>query len=99
MPSVIDETVFSEPSGRPFALVQLCGALLLSGVYGYYVVVEDATPASSVLFLIVGMVLSGVAESLPSTRRRATGILRLTAVLVLVSLLGIIAFAPELLTG
>lgn len=99
MPSIIDQTVFSEPSGRPIALVQLCGALLLSGVYGYYVVVEYATPGSVVLFLIAAMALSGIAESLPKTRRRAAGAFRLTALLILVSYLVIINFSPELLTA
>ena len=98
MPSIIDQTVFSEPSGRPLGLVYLCGALLLSGAYGFYVVVGDFTPTSSVLFVSAGMALSGIAESLPKTRRRAAGFLRLTAISVLGSLLVIIAFAPELLT-
>jgi hypothetical protein len=99
MPSIIDETVFSEPSGRPLALVHLCGALVLSGLYGYYVVVEGATPLSAVLFLIAGMVLAGIAESLPKPRRQAAGLLRLTALSVLVSMLAIIASTPELLTS
>lgn len=96
MPSIIDETVFSEPSGRPLALVFLCGALVLSGQHGYYVVVEDATPLSAVLFLISGMALSGIAESLPGSRRRAAGVLRLTALSVLVSMLVILVTMPEL---
>ncbi len=49
MPSIITEIVFSEPSGRPLALVHLCGALVLSGTFGYYVVVEGATPVSAVV--------------------------------------------------
>lgn len=97
MPSIIDETVFSEPSGRPLALVFLCGALVLSGQQGYYVVVEDATPLSAVLFLIAGMALSGIAESLPESRRQAAGVLRLTALSVLVSMLVILVTMPELI--
>ena len=49
VPSIITETVFTEPSSRPLALVHLCGALVLSGTFGYYVVVEGATPASAVV--------------------------------------------------
>ena len=97
MPSIIDETVFSEPSGRPLALVFLCGALVLSGQQGYYVVVEGATPLSAVLFLIAGMALSGIAESLPESRRQAAGVLRLTALFVLVSMLVILVTMPELI--
>jgi hypothetical protein len=98
MPSIITETVFSEPSGRPLALVHLCGALVLSSTYEYYVVVEGATSVSAVLFLIAGMVIAGIAESLPRSRQLAAGILRLTALSVLVSMLAIIFFIPELFT-
>lgn len=99
MPSIIDETVFSEPSGRPLALIHLCGAFVLSGIHGYYVVVDGARPVSAVLFLITGMAVSGIAESLPESRRQAAGILRLTALVVLVSLLAIIVFTPERLVS
>lgn len=99
MPSIIDQTLFSEPSGRLLGLVYLCGGLLLSGVYGYYVVLRDFTPGSFLLFMSAGMVLSGIAESLPKARRRTAGILRLTAISVLVSLLVVIFLSPELLTG
>ncbi|RLM49501.1 hypothetical protein [Halorubrum sp. Atlit-28R] len=99
MPSLVDQTLFSEPSGRPLGLVFLCGALLLAGQQGYYVMVEGATPFFAVLFVIVGMALSGVAESLPEPRRRAAGVLRLTALTVLVSLLVIGLFAPDLITA
>jgi len=60
MPSIIDQTLFSEPSGRPLGLVFLCGALLMAGQQGYYVVVEGATPLYAVLFIVVGMALSGL---------------------------------------
>ncbi|WP_242493278.1 hypothetical protein [Haloarcula hispanica] len=43
MPSIIDETVFGDPS-RGLAVVYLCGALLLAGQQVYYVIVEGATP-------------------------------------------------------
>ena len=86
MPSIIDETVFGEPS-RGLALVYLCGALLLAGQQGYYVIVKGATPFYAVLLIIAGMALSGIAESLPKPRRRAAGVLRLTALVPLVSML------------
>jgi hypothetical protein len=88
--------VFGEPS-RGLALVYLCGALLLAGQQGYYVIVEGATPFYAGLFLIAGMALSGIAESLPKPRRRAAGVLRLTALVVLVSMLVIIIVTPDLL--
>jgi len=99
MPSIIDQTLFSEPSGRPLGLVFLCGALLMAGQQGYYVVVEGATPLYAVLFIVVGMALSRIAESLPKPRRREAGVLRLTAITVLMSLLVILFFAPDLITA
>ena len=98
MPSIIDETVFGDPS-RGLALVYLCGALLLAGQQGYYVIIEGATPFYAGLFLSAGMALSGIAESLPKSRRRAAGALRLTAIAVLVSLLVIGFVTPELLSA
>jgi len=96
MPSIIDETVFGEPS-RGLAVVYLCGALLLAGQQGYYVIVEGATPSYAGLLLSAGMALSGIAESLPKPRRRAAGVLRLTALVVLMSLLVMLLVTPELL--
>lgn len=96
MPSIIDETVFGEPS-RGLALVYLCAALLMAGQQGYYVIAEGATPLYAVLFLIAGMALSGIAESLPNSRRRAAGVLRLAALVVVVSMLVIMVVSPELL--
>jgi len=98
MPSIIDETVFGEPS-RGVGLVFLCGALLMAGQQGYYVIVEGATPFYAGLFVIAGMALSGIAESLPKPRRRAAGVLRLTALVVLVSMLVIMIVTPELITN
>ena len=98
MPSIIGETVFGEPS-RGLGLVFLCGALLLAGQQAYYVIVEEATPFYAGLFVIAGMALSGIAESLPTPRRRAAGALRLTAIAVLASLLVIGFVTPELLSA
>ncbi|MFC3960003.1 hypothetical protein [Halovivax cerinus] len=99
MPSTIGDVVFSEPAGRPFALVQLCSALLISSLYVYYAVLGNSTVGRFVLFMIAGTALSGIAESLPKTRRRATGILRVTAILVFVCLLATISVAPEAVMG
>ena len=96
---MIGETVFSEPSGGLFALVQLYGTLLLLGYYGYSVVVRNAALGGFILYLAVGTGLSGIAESLPKSRRRTAGVLRLTAIFVLLGLLVAVFFAPELLTG
>ena len=99
MPSIVDQTLFSDPSGRLFGLVYLSGALLLSGSYGYYVAVTDFTPNRFALVMSVGMALSGIAESLPKDRRREAGFLRLASIAVLMSLLVVITTAPGLLSG
>jgi hypothetical protein len=54
MPPLIDQTLFSEPSGRPLGLVFLCGALLLAGQQGYYIIIEGAAPFYATLLLSSG---------------------------------------------
>ena len=95
MPSIIDETLFSEPSGRPFAVLQFCGALFFSGLYVYTVVVENSPMGNWPLFIAAGCTFSGIAESLPKTRRQAAGVLRLAGILALSCLLVAIFFAPR----
>ncbi|RDZ35624.1 hypothetical protein C5B89_17975 [Haloferax sp. Atlit-47N] len=97
MPSIVDDLMFNEPSGKPFGVIQLCGALIFSGFYLYAMVVENSTMGSWLLFMAAGSALSGIAESLPKSRRRTAGILRLTGIFVLMCLLGAIFFAPELM--
>lgn len=94
MPSKIDEIVFSEPSGRPHALIQFSGALVLLSLYVFFTVVQKSTSSSWILFPVVGSALSGIAESLPKNRRRTAGALRLTAIFVLVCLIVTTVFAP-----
>lgn len=98
MPSIIQDTVFKEPTGGILALVYLAGAVLLIGQYGYYAIIANSAPGNFVLFLAAGFGLSGIAESLPKHQRRAAGVLRLAAIIVLISLLAAIAFAPEFLS-
>ncbi|WP_277554827.1 hypothetical protein [Halobaculum limi] len=95
MPSIIDKTVFSEPSGQPIGAIQLCAALIFSGIYGYAMFVENATLGSWLLFMIAGSALSGIAESLPKNRRQAAGVLRLTGIFVLLCLIVAVFFVPE----
>lgn len=95
----ISEVLFNEPQGRPFGLVQFGASLLFLCMFVYAWSVGDAGELRWVLFFVVGTALSGTAESLPKTRRRAAAVLRLTAISVLVSFLVIVAFAPELLIG
>ncbi len=99
MPSTVREVVFSEPSGRNHAAVMFSSALFFSSLYVYHGTAGRFSSASWLLFMVVGTALSGIAESLPKDRRRAAGLLRITAILVLLSMLAAIVFSPEFIVG
>jgi len=98
MPSTTRDVLFAEPAGRRAAVVMFAGALALSGIYGYYWM-SGESPSTAGLILMVGATLSGIAESLPRDRRRAAGVLRLTAILVLLGLIATVIVAPGFITG
>lgn len=98
MSSRISEFVFSEPSGRLNAAVMFSGSIVFASLYAYFGVLGDSTSISSI-FLSIGFALSGIAESLPKDRRRTAGVFRVSAMLVLTSLLALVALAPELVVG
>ena len=98
MLSRLSAFVFSEPSGRRIALLQLVGSLVFVSIYVYYGVLGGNTALSS-LAIGVGFAVSALAESLPADRRRAAGGLRLTASLILVGLLALTAVTPEFVVG
>jgi hypothetical protein len=70
------------------------GAVILSSLAGYGYVVGGTTLVGS-LTMAVGFALSGVAEALPAGRRWAAGGLRIAAIVLMLSLIGVVAFAPE----
>jgi hypothetical protein len=74
------------------------GAFAMSSIYLYYDVLLGGSSLSS-LVMAVGFVLSGLAESLPTDRRRIAGGLRVTAILWLIGLLGLTVFAPDVVLG
>jgi hypothetical protein len=90
------DVLFNEPQGRPNSLVQFGASLTFLCVFVYAWSVGSAEEVSWVLFLVVGTALSGIAESLPENRRQAAGVLRLSALVVLVSMLVILIATPEL---
>jgi hypothetical protein len=94
MPSRLHTALFSEPSGRPHSFVMGTGALVLSSlaVYGY--AFHDSV-LTGTMVMAVGFALSGIAESLPVERQRTAGGLRITAILLLLCLVGVVVFAPE----
>ena len=99
MPSAVTEALFSEPSGRRHALVTFAGVAVFTSVYVYYGVLRDSATVGWLLVMIVGSALSGIAESLPKDRRRIAGALRITAILVLLCVLALTVFAPEVVVG
>jgi hypothetical protein len=98
MPSIIDQTVFSEPSGRTHAFVMFASSLVMLSIYIYFNILRGVPDISS-LVMAVGFALSGLAESLPTERRHMAGGLRVVAVLVFVGLLSLTIFAPEVILG
>ena len=98
VPSKINDVVFSEPSGRVQALAMFAGSLAMASIYVYFGVLRGV-PSINSLVMAVGFALSGVAESLPSERRRLAGGLRIAAVLLLTALLVLIVSVPELFVG
>ncbi|WP_253737224.1 hypothetical protein [Halohasta salina] len=98
MASMIKRFVFSEPAGRLSAAMLFSGSFVFLSVYMYYGILRDVSSGES-LVIATGFALSGFAESLPSERRRAAGGLRLTASLLLLGLIGLLVFAPEVVIG
>ncbi|MFD1600542.1 hypothetical protein ACFSBX_16500 [Halobellus rarus] len=96
----ISDVLFNEPQGRPNSLIQFGASLSFLCIFVYFWSVGEAGAVVPwVLFFIVGTALSGIAESLPKNRRRAAGLLRLTAILVLICFLAIMVLAPEYIIG
>jgi hypothetical protein len=98
MPSKIRAIVFSEPSGRLHAFVMFAGSLVMLSIYIYYDILRSVPDVSS-LVMAVGFALSGLAESLPTKRRRMAGRLRVAAILLLTGLLGLTIVAPDVVLG
>lgn len=73
------------------------GALVFSGPYVYSATVGAPSSNGWLRFMIVGSAPSGIAESLPADRRRAAGVLRVTAILVVTGTLAASVFAPDLI--
>ena len=77
--------LFSEPSGWENARVSLLSAVAFFGIYAYFELLYDSGLAS-VLVIGAAAALSGVAEFLPKNRRHVAGVLRVTAIGMLVLL-------------
>ncbi len=98
MPSKTEGVVFSEPSGGLNVFAMFAGSLAMLSIYVYFDIIHDGSSVSS-LIMSVGFALSGFAESLPTERQRMAGGLRLTAILLLLGLISLTIFAPEVILG
>jgi hypothetical protein len=75
------------------------GSLFFLCLYVYAGVLGDSSSSSWLVVMATGTGLSGISESLPDDRRRTAGIVRVTALLVLIGLLVTTVFVPEFIVG
>ncbi|WP_079978573.1 hypothetical protein [Halolamina sediminis] len=87
--------LFREPDGRRKALLfSLLSVVCLLG-WAYFGIVLDGP--HNMLFLGIAFAFTGVAESLPPTRQRSAGVLRIVGLGVLIVFLGLLILAPEVI--
>jgi hypothetical protein len=98
MPSIVTEFLYNEPSGRPISLVHFGTAVAWLGLFAY---ARTGGPGPSAWYLVVavGTAMAGVAESLPTGRRRAAGVLRAMAILLLLGLVAGTVLRPSIVVG
>jgi peptidoglycan/LPS O-acetylase OafA/YrhL len=95
MPSLLEDTLFSEPSGNGIALVHFGSAVVFTLILVWSWLRDPPLTNYWLVFMIVGIALAGVAEALPSERTRAAGVFRLAGIGTLVCLLGILVISPD----
>jgi hypothetical protein len=95
MPSLVDDTLFSEPSGNGVTLVHFGSAVVYTLILAWSW--RQAGPLTNywLVFMIFGTALAGVAEALPTEHTRAAGLVRLAGIGTIGCLLGILGFSPE----
>ena len=77
---------FSEPSGWDAAQISVGGSLAFLGMYAYAGLLHNSG-AVAMLVIEVAMGLSGIAELLPTNRRRFAIALRITAIAILIAVI------------
>ena len=93
MPAIVDDVLFRDPAGRPKAIGQFILALGFLALYVFATM--GGSSGGWLLVMTISILLSGIAESLPTERRRLAGLLRFTALLALTCLIAMLASAPE----
>lgn len=98
MPSIVTDLLYNEPSGRPITLVHFGTAVVWLGMFAY-ARTGGTGPSAWYLVMAVGTGLAGVAESLPTDRRRAAGVVRSVAILLLLGLVAGAVLRPSFVVG
>jgi hypothetical protein len=93
--NTVRRILFREPDGRLKGLLfSLFSVICLLG-WAYFGIVLDGP--RNMLFLGIAFAFTGVAESLPPTRQRSAGVLRIVGLGVLIVFLGLLILAPEVI--
>ena len=95
MPSLVDDTLFSEPSGTGVALVHLGGVVVYTLILVRSWLRSGSLTNYWLVFVILGTALAGVAEALPAECTQAAGLLRLAGIGTIVCLLGVVVFSSD----
>lgn len=89
--------LFDEPSGRRTGLVFIALSVVCFVGYVYFAILQDGPHLLLPMGVAIG--LSGVAESMPTDRRRLAAGLRLLAIGIAVGVLVVLAVRPGLVMG
>ncbi|WP_211311786.1 hypothetical protein [Halarchaeum salinum] len=93
--NTVRQILFREPDGRRKGLLfSLFSVVCLLG-WAYFGIVLDGP--HNMLFLGIAFAFTGVAESLPPTRQRSAGVLRIVGLGVIIVFLGLLILAPEVI--
>nr|WP_206039253.1 hypothetical protein [Halomicrobium mukohataei] len=87
--------MFREPDGRRKGVLFSLFSVVCLLSWAYFGIVLDGP--HNMLFLGIAFAFTGVAESLPSTRQRSAGVLRIVGLGVLIVFLGLLILAPEVI--
>ncbi|ERG94444.1 hypothetical protein [Haloquadratum walsbyi] len=96
MYSVVVDILFDEPRGYPISLIHFGGSVTLSALIIYTWITGHSISGGSVVMLI-GVTITGIAESLPADHRQIAGVLRLGAIFMFLSLAVMSLFVPEVI--
>ncbi|WP_436345690.1 hypothetical protein [Natronorubrum sp. FCH18a] len=98
MSSRIKRYVFRKPDGRYQALLFFAFSLVFSGLYvSFGLPLRGGSVSTLVVAVAFGLVR--FAESLPTDRRLLSGVLRVLALCLLVTLVTLTVLAPEMILG